>query len=774
MSTIKISDLATSAISLTDFIVKAGATGVATKNTVQGISDVINANNTLFKETIAIADIPSENGWYFASESGTYTNCGGLVIDNSDNIAIIVVSGTFDVFNKIDIPLNITIDATPTTGSTNALASGGSLLNKSGKTPFLYNASKYSNFNTVTQNLELAGATRIFIGNKFYYVRGDDNGFATQRNIDLSSLADGIILINIDESLGTSALSYRVVSHNATDIGDNEVIIGYYGNYGEYGYINGKFKINGFLQEKSGNSYNFYNATKNPNFNTVTKNFTIYANSKLYTGKSNYSLGASDIVLDLTSTQNGVIYYNLLTNVFAVKNASFTTDLEDNEIVIATYDNWGATLISMNGNYTVNSFEDIQAGNTPYIYNATAYPNFDTTEGTENFTVPNSSRLMSGVFSTIITGNTPSGNTDFVLDISANPTGVIYFDLLTNLFVNRSHTVTTKLENHQLFICTYAGYGLQVSMTGNYTVNDKQPKIGRKINKILSPNYKLTEITSQSTDLWSDFIVINDELWVFVASTDEEHTLSNGKINIFDLATYTLQKTITHNFGHCNTVSYDVDSDVLMIGNLPGNVAYPAALYLIYDWATFRSSSDIDFTTDVTKDFIDITSITVGQSAVGVFGETNIGVRNIAYISNSFNRNWSKLLLGMGTNNLGSGTFTTRSADRYNGSFKVLESCAYINEFNDLKEVTQGVAYHKGSVLTSNGHNGLFGSKWNFDDDGLINRDLIESKIYNESGVEIDYYTEGMTVYNGKILHGLIYFASASADRKYYISEYEL
>jgi hypothetical protein len=123
MSTIKISDLATSSISLTDFIVKAGATGIATKNTVQGISDVINANNTLFKETIAIADIPSENGWYFASEIGTYTNCGGLVIDTSDNIAIIVISGTFDVFNKIDIPLNITIDASAIDGSSNAISS---------------------------------------------------------------------------------------------------------------------------------------------------------------------------------------------------------------------------------------------------------------------------------------------------------------------------------------------------------------------------------------------------------------------------------------------------------------------------------------------------------------------------------------------------------------------------------------------------------------------------------------------------------------------------
>ena len=126
MSTIKISELATSNIALTDFFAKADATGVANKNTVQELSNLLKTvDDTAFKGSIAIADVPSENGWYFASESGTYTNCGGLVIDTADNIAIIIVSGTFDTFNKIDIPVNITIDATPLSGSLNAVESGG-------------------------------------------------------------------------------------------------------------------------------------------------------------------------------------------------------------------------------------------------------------------------------------------------------------------------------------------------------------------------------------------------------------------------------------------------------------------------------------------------------------------------------------------------------------------------------------------------------------------------------------------------------------------------
>tara|TARA_R110000765_G_scaffold69561_1_gene134895 strand:+ start:156 stop:2489 length:2334 start_codon:yes stop_codon:yes gene_type:complete len=157
MSTIKISELATSNIALTDFFAKADATGVANKNTVQELSNLLKTvDDTAFKGSIAIADVPSENGWYFASESGTYTNCGGLVVNTTDNIAIIIVSGTFDTFNKIDIPVNITIDAIPTEGSANAVQSGGvsEAIFNSAKYPLQYKANLTvgkNKFNTDTK-----------------------------------------------------------------------------------------------------------------------------------------------------------------------------------------------------------------------------------------------------------------------------------------------------------------------------------------------------------------------------------------------------------------------------------------------------------------------------------------------------------------------------------------------------------------------------------------------------------------------------------------------
>jgi hypothetical protein len=125
--TININQLLTEDILLSDFLVKADSNGLATKATVQGLANKITTTGDVaFKGKVASTDATVTNdGWYFAEDSGTYTNNGGLVIDISNNLAIIIVSNTQTTFSKVDIPLNITFDAVPTDGSTNAPESGG-------------------------------------------------------------------------------------------------------------------------------------------------------------------------------------------------------------------------------------------------------------------------------------------------------------------------------------------------------------------------------------------------------------------------------------------------------------------------------------------------------------------------------------------------------------------------------------------------------------------------------------------------------------------------
>ena len=127
MSTIKISELATSAISLTDFFAKADASGLANKNTMQGLSNFLNTVGTLaYRGVLLAADAAvTLDGIYVAGDDGTYTNNGGLVITLSNQIVLISITETQTVFEKVEIPVSIVKDAIPTEGSTNAVESGG-------------------------------------------------------------------------------------------------------------------------------------------------------------------------------------------------------------------------------------------------------------------------------------------------------------------------------------------------------------------------------------------------------------------------------------------------------------------------------------------------------------------------------------------------------------------------------------------------------------------------------------------------------------------------
>ena len=127
MSTIKISELATSAISLSDFFAKADASGLANKNTMQGLSNFLNTVGTLaYRGVLLAADAAvTLDGIYVAGDDGTYTNNGGLVITLSNQIVLISITETQTVFEKVEIPVSLVIDSTPTYNSLNAVESGG-------------------------------------------------------------------------------------------------------------------------------------------------------------------------------------------------------------------------------------------------------------------------------------------------------------------------------------------------------------------------------------------------------------------------------------------------------------------------------------------------------------------------------------------------------------------------------------------------------------------------------------------------------------------------
>ena len=127
MSTIKISELATGAVTLESLLAFADNNGIAFKGNVNDLGDLINTLAASgMKGAISTTDAsPLEDGLYPCSESGTYTNFGGLIIDISNTLSFISVSETQTVFAKIEIPITFLIDSAPTLASTNAVESGG-------------------------------------------------------------------------------------------------------------------------------------------------------------------------------------------------------------------------------------------------------------------------------------------------------------------------------------------------------------------------------------------------------------------------------------------------------------------------------------------------------------------------------------------------------------------------------------------------------------------------------------------------------------------------
>lgn len=169
MSTIKLNQLATSAISLTDFFAKADENGLMTKNTVQEFSNFLSTVGTFaFRGLLLSTDATvEEDGIYLAGDAGTYTNNGGLVITVSNQIVLISVTGTQTIFEQAIFPITLTIDAVPTPASTNAVKSGGVVTYTDEQ---LYVDSKnLFNKDTITDGIYIADANGGITNNASYY-----------------------------------------------------------------------------------------------------------------------------------------------------------------------------------------------------------------------------------------------------------------------------------------------------------------------------------------------------------------------------------------------------------------------------------------------------------------------------------------------------------------------------------------------------------------------------------------------------------------------------
>lgn len=89
----------------TDLVPFSGPSGTFYYSTFSEFKDVLTGFTSGFQGALSKADTPTNDGIYIASESGTYTHAGNIVVDLTEGITLIVKSGT--AYTKVVIPVNL-------------------------------------------------------------------------------------------------------------------------------------------------------------------------------------------------------------------------------------------------------------------------------------------------------------------------------------------------------------------------------------------------------------------------------------------------------------------------------------------------------------------------------------------------------------------------------------------------------------------------------------------------------------------------------------------
>ncbi len=323
------------------------------------------------------------------------------------------------------------------------------------------------------------------------------------------------------------------------------------------------------------------------------------------------------------------------------------------------------------------------------------------------------------------------------------------------------------------FISAFLG----INIILDYTDTGISPVQGHSIGSH-EPEYEWLNV--EGCSYWNDFFISRNVLYLFAPSKydDWSETSENttGRIYLYNLSDLSEPLlTLKHNFGHCNTVHYCEQTDRILIGNLPGNKMYPAALYIIDNvssWISLNNESFLDFK-QIEHTIIDLGELNnifthVGDIAA-CWGANNLDNYDCVWISSHYNRDWFKLLLGTGKNDLsvkkdGGGTFSLASEDQFNGTYLTLEHYTFEAEHhNKYSEVIQGIDYENGKIYTSNGHDQMLGAIWDFKDN-TVQRKVIKNSVHHPNGSTYSSMSEGFCIYEGYAYHG---YTEAQRDNKW-------
>ena len=192
--------------------------------------------------------------------------------------------------------------------------------------------------------------------------------------------------------------------------------------------------------------------------------------------------------------------------------------------------------------------------------------------------------------------------------------------------------------------------------------------------------------------------IINNELWVMYASADD-NTSWLGQVNRYSLETMEKTSVNFHDLGHCPSMNYNKEKDIILLTNGSGDVNIKPKLQFFKNGKNktdmYRNNEDyleIPFFTDVKA--ID------GSGCVACFGENF----NIIYmLTGNDPKKLHKVLLGVGTNDLSDlsgndltrwGTFNDVPDGELNGTAHILKTY----DISFIKDIFQDITYKNGYI----------------------------------------------------------------------------
>ena len=233
------------------------------------------------------------------------------------------------------------------------------------------------------------------------------------------------------------------------------------------------------------------------------------------------------------------------------------------------------------------------------------------------------------------------------------------------------------------------------------------------------------------------------QVWVFAQSNDEGTDTAKMYKCDFNPSTNTLSYvgSIDHNLGHCNSVSYNPNNDTLVLGNGSGDYSLEGKIYIVPNAKTRADMMLADILV------IDFPKSDYGFKTNAVWGERD----DIIYVLTNDSHTIYRVQLGLGSNDLGSGTLHVVSAGEFNGTFKILQQNNWGNVGRDYDNVVQGADFGCGVLFWGYGHStGLISFRCGkMKADGVFDLHTYNQKYTGTDGTETAYTAEGMFTYNG-------------------------